>query len=338
MKNTIRQKILLPTLLTMLGTLPLQTLPAKVIVSFSPSTERVTADTSFNIKGTRSPGSSTRAFDTTQPISPLTGYTGPVFYGGYQWTNDQNLSRDITRNQIRNNWFDNDPAVLSVATTDTTFLFGGTQSIAAVYLFQQEDFLNGADEETLSLTSLEASIAGIYHGSEANVGTPEARFLVRNGSQYYLSNSILNWFVGYSATTYGLDANDLAAETWAPYDPSTALNFDQEAATFSEVNLDNITGVGIYFEDDSFAIVASGGQQWAIEFHSFEASAETAEAETWADYPLIGDGWANTEDFLGWVYPVGNWVYLQSLESFVYLNEEEITPSGAWAYFPKPAN
>jgi hypothetical protein len=227
----------------------------------------------FNVNGSATAGSTTRAFDATTPMNPssFTGTDSAVFYGGYRWTNDQSVSRGLTRSEIRNNFAGTDPAIIAMSTTSTTFT-GGAQSIHAVFLFQKADFLSGASTPNLSPVSLEASITGIHHSSGGNKGTPEARLLVRNGSDHYLSNTVLDWSTAGSTTEFSLDSTDLASETWASYDPTSSLNFDQ-TSTFSAVVLDDLTGVGIYFEDDMFDIVATGGQQFSIGLRSFTATA-----------------------------------------------------------------
>lgn len=61
------------------------------------------------------------------------------------------------------------------------------------------------------------------------------------------------------------------------------------------------------------------------------------EGDTWADWSDDNpDGWIDTEDFLGRLFigPDG-WVAPQSLNSWIYLPEGNVTGAGAWSYIPR---
>ena len=54
---------------------------------------------------------------------------------------------------------------------------------------------------------------------------------------------------------------------------------------------------------------------------------------TWAGYPVDENGFADTGSFLGFVYVGGGpWVWVLSLDSWMYLPEQNIQPSGSWGY------
>ena len=62
---------------------------------------------------------------------------------------------------------------------------------------------------------------------------------------------------------------------------------------------------------------------------------------TWGPYDLgtypleNGSAWVNTGNFLGWAYPVEDFVFLSALEKWVYLPESALaTGNGAWTYIP----
>lgn len=60
-------------------------------------------------------------------------------------------------------------------------------------------------------------------------------------------------------------------------------------------------------------------------------------APMWADWPLLDEDLVNTEDFMGWLWvgsPTG-YVFSYSLDKYIYLPEENVSGSGAWAYAPK---
>jgi hypothetical protein len=57
---------------------------------------------------------------------------------------------------------------------------------------------------------------------------------------------------------------------------------------------------------------------------------------TWAGYPVI-DGWADTGDFMGWLY-IGEdpWVISTSMDGhYIFCPEGHVGESGAWVYVPK---
>jgi hypothetical protein len=58
-----------------------------------------------------------------------------------------------------------------------------------------------------------------------------------------------------------------------------------------------------------------------------------ATGETWAGFPLV-DNIAQTGNWLGqvYVYPDNNWIYLYSLNTYVYLPEPAAGASGSWGY------
>lgn len=72
----------------------------------------------------------------------------------------------------------------------------------------------------------------------------------------------------------------------------------------------------------------------SIYFEGIEGYVEGDGNETWNGFPVT-DGWANTEDWIGWIY-VGDapWVISATLESYIYLPEQDMT-AGAWMYISR---
>ena len=58
--------------------------------------------------------------------------------------------------------------------------------------------------------------------------------------------------------------------------------------------------------------------------------------DTWAGY-TVTDGWADTGDFMGWLYVDNDpWLISSSLNgNWIYLPESQVGDSGAWTYLPK---
>lgn len=57
----------------------------------------------------------------------------------------------------------------------------------------------------------------------------------------------------------------------------------------------------------------------------------------WAGYPLDAEGRADTGDFLGEVYPNGDWVFVYRLNRYIYLPESHVENDGAWIHWPNSA-
>lgn len=62
---------------------------------------------------------------------------------------------------------------------------------------------------------------------------------------------------------------------------------------------------------------------------------DEAQGGTWAGYEVRPDGWVETGDFIGWVYPDGDYVWSASLDKHIYMPEDGVTASGAWTYIWK---
>jgi hypothetical protein len=60
-----------------------------------------------------------------------------------------------------------------------------------------------------------------------------------------------------------------------------------------------------------------------------------AQANTWAGYPVRADGWVDTGAFLGFVYPIGDWVWSASLGKYIYLPAGNVSAAGAWTHVIK---
>ena len=56
----------------------------------------------------------------------------------------------------------------------------------------------------------------------------------------------------------------------------------------------------------------------------------------WAGYDLLESGWVDSGSFLGWIYPVGDYVYVNALGRYAYLPEAAASSGdGAWLYLPR---
>lgn len=59
---------------------------------------------------------------------------------------------------------------------------------------------------------------------------------------------------------------------------------------------------------------------------------EDQEPDTWAGYPIDDLGFVNTGDFLGWIYPSGDYIYVYYFGRYIFLPESYVGDQGAWSY------
>jgi hypothetical protein len=71
-----------------------------------------------------------------------------------------------------------------------------------------------------------------------------------------------------------------------------------------------------------------------IDYSGVNLDGDEPPGATWAGMPVV-DGWVDTGSFMGNVYPMGDWVYIQRLGNWVYLPEANVGETGAWAYAVK---
>ena len=214
------------------------------------------------------------AFSGTAPMNPSNNYAITAtnsgrFYGGVQyWRLSSTSSFSASSGH----------GVINASSStggDTLGIHQANQSNRrqfAVFLWDKADFLTaslaGASSVRLDATcSLDLNV-------RLNMNNHHRyRFLVRNGTQYYLSNFS-------SLATGSLSGADLMAALWAPYDPVSdmrpvpGLDVGASSLTYSITteSLTNITGLGVYIE--SVNAVSVSDRSFRIE--SFGASAVTA--------------------------------------------------------------
>lgn len=251
--------------LALAATTSLATAQTVTVLQYGPADYTSGTTVAHNRVATASAGSTVMAFNTTTPLSPAANYTGPVYYGGAQWSNDQNVNRNFTRNQLRHDTpgganLGNSILTFSVSTTATTFT-AGTGAAAAAIVFPQSSFINGGNSGAVALNSL----AAVVLGQSTTPANTQVRWLVQTAAGYYVSNASSQWAftspTTFTTTSLALSSGDLATTLWAPYNPVASLNFDQAAAAFSAIDLSSLTGVGLYFEVDTFSLPQAGSGQ-----------------------------------------------------------------------------
>lgn len=243
-------------------------LQASTLVSYGSNTDYVTANTTFARTATRTSDNGTytylNSFSDTTALSPSSGYTGPSFYGGYSFTVTgasavpSSLSQQSIYNSARSTSYDD----IYIQAYYGTGWSGATMSMASVFIFK----LSSAS----TLTSMTASLSN----NTANTFRTSAswRWVVQSGGSYYVSQTTFN--AGSAYTPYAFTLSDLSSTQWALYTPSSSLNFDQSSATYSNIDLTNITAAGLYLENDSWTGDSGTiGFEAAIQSFSVEGTA-----------------------------------------------------------------
>lgn len=122
-----------------------------------------------------------------------------------------------------------------------------------------------------------------------------------------------------TATSVTIPANSLPASADGIYRVFMFFSkfeiFDENVGPFSNLTLASLVSSELY-----------------LEMH-LQQSAPTETWAEWSDDQV--DNWIDTQSFLGWIYVGENgWIAPQNM-GWIYLPEENVTPSGAWTYLPR---
>ncbi len=242
---------------------------AAVLVNYDGTNNYVSADTNFNTTTTQTatdPYTFTNAFSDSTQLSPASGYTGPTFYGGYEYTSstiDKGLSKQMVRDLA-----DGTPIYLQAY--NGSGWEGSALSLHGIYVFRQQDFNPGYETGNISLNGISMTWDGYGNTAGSEPFDFEGRLAVEIGGQYYLSDTVIN------LNTYGgnfsISGSTLSSVQWATYDPTSDLNFDAGSASFNDMDLDNIAAVGIYFEEDGWNGTNAQTTSFGFGIESFEAT------------------------------------------------------------------
>lgn len=203
-----------------------------------------------------------RAFDTdiNNPFSPISGYSGTSgrFFGGAILTRRDYSGGDTAFDEFEvKNQGPNDSVHMHASHANHQ------HNLRAAFLWQQADFLTGNTPMTFN----SSSFATFSIGSSAteNLVGAQVRLLVRDSmNNYWLSQTAMTSPGANDSFTWNSGNQGFSNSSdgfWASFDPfaslgglgaGTDLRFDQGAATFSDMKFSGITGVGIFFEQDTF--------------------------------------------------------------------------------------
>ncbi|MGE9290906.1 MAG: hypothetical protein ACQKBT_07950, partial [Puniceicoccales bacterium] len=245
---------------------------AESLISYGISNDYVTSDTTFarpTAQVASNPYVYRTSFSDSNVMSPSSGYTGPTFYGGFEFWSGS-IDAGFSRRQIRNDASPDSSDQIYLQSYNSGGFAGEDLSLAGVYIFNQTDFGGGLDTGDVTLDGLSVSTTGFINTTDSVVEF-DGRFVVQvDGGDYYVSETTLN--LAQNNATFSLSGTDLMDELWALYNPSSKLNFDQAAASFGSISLSTVTAVGIYFEEDEWTGTAASGTAYGLGIRSFEAT------------------------------------------------------------------
>lgn len=229
------------------------TASADTVLSFGPTQGYVTGATTFASQAVRtgtSPGpyEYLNAFSGTQALSPSSGYSGPVFYGGHRFSSSSVQGSTLLGVVVDNSSTNGGNDALRIYANVSSGWAGSTLGFSSVYLFKQADFAAPYNTGDFALDGLSVT----YRASGAGGAfLPTGRWLVQVEGAYYVSQATITGSYN-TTTTVSLSGTSLGSTLWAAYNPSSSLDFNQ-SVTFSALNLSKVSAVGVYFEQDSYA-------------------------------------------------------------------------------------
>jgi hypothetical protein len=124
-----------------------------------------------------------------------------------------------------------------------------------------------------------------------------------------------------------------------PYDITTGI---KEA--IAQGLLDNSTPWGIvFFNEEALPDLTPNNPDWSdargtvldMRYMQLELVTGLISQPQWAGYDILESGWVQTGSFLGDVYPLEDYVWIQQQDKWVYLPEAFVHSNGAWMYLFK---
>ena len=174
-------------------------------------------------------------------------YSGAPIYGGIQASKVNTTTASFQDRAIKNG-----------TTADALSVRSQNEgNFHAVIFFAKADFINGGNSNSVSFD--QNSSLYIKFNREENLG--ELRWLVRDGSNFYVSQSL----IGSGYLSFSSDNSD---GNWATFNPQNSLNFNASGASFVDRNFSNITAVGFIADKDPI----TSSRHW-MEFSQFKVEA-----------------------------------------------------------------
>lgn len=206
------------------------------------------------------------AFSLTEPLADGPNYFLQPLYGGMRAEALNQTGNRFADHYVDDNVF-SDHFDLRYQVSS-----GASGRMWTILFFDKADFYNGGADKPVEFRS------GSYL-KMGDVGKFDAlgqvRWLVREGDQFYLSEDTLE---RNDEWVFAADDDD---GRWAPFDPVTTWDFDQDNAVFATMDFSDITAVGVYTDGGSL----SGARRW-FDFGLFQVNAWLVGAgpyQTWLE-------------------------------------------------------
>jgi hypothetical protein len=221
---------------------------------------------------------SSLTLDKTTP-QITTGYTGPLFYGGAQSIRYDSFGTSSAGEivmRIQDNGGTGDYMRVRIREPYTAT---GLWEAVNITLFSKANFLNGGNAISVGLDSSSSLFLDFTTALGATGTRGNFRFIVQNGSQLYVSNSV---YANNGSGTATLSGSALLNETWAFYNP-TASDLRLNTASFSAQSFNDITAVGFAWTVNNFSGNINGGDaQFGVDRFTFAATTAIPEPSTYA--------------------------------------------------------
>lgn len=254
-------------------------------------------------------------------------YSGPDLYGG--------VSRNIFKgaggvsNRGGSGWR---ARVNGTVPYDEGTTNSGALELSILHVFKTE--LDGAPAVIQFAEGndlLDAS--DMFTGDMARVAAATISFVIRDGGVWYISEASPNMQTGgLEGNTLSMHSANALTVNWYNYDPLTDVSSEATKGVIATPALNGVDFVGFLLETTS--IETQGGYNYGVRV--FTASGVAADQErSWAGYEIGTDDWVDTSPWLGWInVSEGDYIWVISLNKYIYLPEAFVGESGAWSYVP----
>ncbi len=195
-------------------------------------------------------------FNDVTPITPTSNYAGPnaTFYGAAT-----GISYDDTGGS--NSFSGYHSGIRNDSPDDGSIMYqpNNLADYTSIFFWQKADFQSGYDAQPLALDADDV----LRIETDNNFEGGEGRFLLRNGSQFYVSQTTFNGGVTF------LEGAALENEMWAVYSPSgNNILFDDASAVYnvSTSSLTDITAVGFMHDvNQRTSRIWTGFREFSVE-------------------------------------------------------------------------
>jgi hypothetical protein len=222
------------------------------------------------------------------------------------------------------------PADLTVdAGGSATFSVSATGTEPLTYQwFKDGTALDGATGAELVLNGVTADDAGAYSVEVSNIAgsatSTAATLTVVTAEPPSITQAPVSAEVDAEGNvTFSVEATGTEPLAYQWLKDGTAI----DGATGSELTI-----TGVLVDDAGSYTVEVSNSAGTVTSDPATLTVNDPGPETWAGFVVEPNGWVNTGDFLGWVYPDGDFVLVFAMGRYIYLPESFFDGNGSWAF------